>query len=340
MLPAALRKSVRTLVSAAVLTGTLPALAQSPEAPPPPPEFAPPPPPPVYAPPPPPYAPPPYPYPQAPYPPQQPLPPNVGVAPGGHVSVTRTPEQGVDVHAQTTAGTVHAYGCDRVTVDPRTRAVYPSCGNPYGYSYGPPMPYYAPPPVYGHPGMYGPPRVHVVGRGEAPDALDARKSKKPRYAPDPGRTGALIASSLVFGLGTAAAGTAYLGSLVTDGEPSTPALVAMGLFLTAPPSVPRFVVGQVGMGLLWTALRGGSFALGTMVDWDDDTYMLPATLAFIVPLTLGIVDLATTPHREQLEPKRRHHETAGFTLHGIGPTALPDHRTGSLVPAVGALGSF
>lgn len=344
MRPVALRSSVRTLVSAAVLGGALPffaapAFAQSPEG-----EAAPPPPPPpMYAPPPPPYAPPPYPYAATPYPPQ-PLPPNVAVAPGGHVAVTRTPEQGVDVHAQTTAGTVHAYGCDRVSVDPRTRAVYPSCGNPYaappGYYYGPPMPYYAPPPVYGPPGMYGPPPgVHVVGRGDGPDAIRDRKSKKPRYAPDPSRTGALIASSLVFGLGTAAAGTAYLGSLVTDGEPSTPALVAMGLFLTAPPSVPRFVVGQVGMGVLWTALRGTSFALGTMIDWEDDTYMLPMTLAFIVPLTLGIVDLATTPHREQLEPKRRHHETAGFTLHGIGPTAMPD-RTGQLVPAVGALGSF
>jgi hypothetical protein len=290
----------------------------------------------MYAPPPPPppYAPPLYPYPPA-------LPPNVAVAPGGHVDVTRTPEQGVDVHAQTTAGTVHAYGCNRVTVDPRTRAAYPSCGMAYyppGYSYGPP--YYAPPPVYGPPGMYGPPGVHVIERGDGPDFGKARDRKKPRYAPDPARTGALIASSLVFGLGTAAAGMAYLGSLATEhGDPSKPALVAMGLFLTAPPSVPRFVVGQTGMGVLWTALRASSFALGTMVDWEDDTYMLPATLTFIVPLTLGIVDLATTPHREQLEPKRRHHQSAGFTLHGIAPTATLD-RTGSLVPAVGALGSF
>jgi hypothetical protein len=197
------------------------------------------------------------------------------------------------------------------------------------------MPYYAPPPVYGHPGIY------VVGQDEGPDARDRKgRSKKPRYAPDPARTGALIASSLIFSLGTAAAGTAYLGSLASNhGDPSTPALAAMGLFLTAPPSVPRFVVGQTGMGLLWTGLRGGSFALGTMVDWQDETYMLPVTLAFIVPLTLGIVDLATTPHREQLEPKRRHHERAGFKLHGLGPTAAVD-RTGALVPAFGASGSF
>jgi hypothetical protein len=185
--------------------------------------------------------------------------------------------------------------------------------------------------------MYGPHGVQVLGRDDGPDRI----RKKPRYAPDPARTGALIASSLVFSLGPVAAGTAYLGSLGTgDGDPSKPALFALGLFLTAPPSVPRFVVGQVGMGVLWTALRGGSFALGTMIDWEDDTYLLPATLAFIVPLTLGIVDLATTPHREQLEPKkRRHHESAGFTLQGIGPTATVD-KAGSLVPAVGALGSF
>jgi hypothetical protein len=185
---------------------------------------------------------------------------------------------------------------------------------------------------------YGPPGVHVTGRDEGPDVANGRR--KPRYAPDPARTGALIGSSLIFSLGTVAAGTAYLGSLATgDGEPSKPALVGLGLFLTAPPSVPRFVMGQVGMGVLWTSLRVGSFALGTMVDWEDDTYMLPMTLAFIVPLTLGIVDLATTPHREQLEAKKRRHDHAGFTLQGVGPTATVD-KTGSLVPAVGALGSF
>ena len=113
----------------------------------------------------------------------------------------------------------------------------------------------------------------------------------------------------------------------------------MGAIMTFTPSIPRFVVGDVGMGLLWTGLRGGSFALGTAINWGSDGAFMPITFAFIAPLTLGIIDLATTPHRENLRPKRVQVETASFHLDGLGPTTMQD-RAGNTVPALGAMGRF
>jgi hypothetical protein len=260
-------------------------------------------------------------------PPLPDLPPNVEVAPDGGVVVERTPAGGVDVHAQTGTGTVRAYGCDRVELDPSSR--------------GAPCPYAAPypPPRYAYP-----PHAH------------ARPYAPPRYARDPGRTAALIASSLVFGIGTLSAGGAYLASAdlgrdCSTGDatglatrcsrgPSAPALYAMGAFMTVTPSVPRYVVGDLGPGLLFTGLRGGSFALGAGVDWDDDSHVLPVMLAFVVPTALGVVDLATTPHREDLAARAPEATaTARLTLDGLGPTATLD-ASGRLAPALGAMGRF
>lgn len=97
--------------------------------------------------------------------------------------------------------------------------------------------------------------------------------------------------------------------------------------------------GRRRLGLLFTALRGGSFAAGAFVDWKDKTYAVPTMFAFVVPLTLGIVDLATTPRRERAEERAaapRKHKAA---LAGIGPTATPD-QAGNLAPSVAAIGRF
>ncbi|WP_136927886.1 hypothetical protein [Polyangium fumosum] len=268
-----------------------------------------------------------------PLPPGAPLPPHIVQHPDGRTTVTRTPEEGVDVHAQTSAGTVHAYECGRVDVDPRAPAsasAHGACPLPHALPYPYPS---APPPAYAYP----PP----------PPPIAPRKPK-PRYAPDPARRGALIASSIIFGLGTVTTGAAYLISLGASAacgateacsvEPSKSALYAMGAILTITPSVPRFVVGDWGKGLLYTALRGGSFAAGTMIDWDDPTRLVPLTFAFLVPLTLGIVDLATTPHREQLEAKKQQ-AASSFELRGLGPTVAYDLR-GNTIPALGAIGTF
>lgn len=269
-----------------------------------------------------------------PAPPDAPLPPTVTPNPDGTVTVTRTPEEGVDVHATTTAGTVHAYGCNRVDMDPKTRGHGPPGPCPLAHFPPPPPPGWAPPP----------PRLMY------PPLKNPAQAMKPRWAPDPARRNALIASSIVFGLGTMSAGTAYtfsvLSSQFCDGrlstwcsEPSKPALFALGAFLTVPASIPRFVVGDYGKAVLYTALRGGSFAAGAFVDWNDPTYFVPITFSFIAPLTLGIIDLATTPHREQLEGHRIQAASRGFQLLGLGPTVTTDFR-GKSIPAIGALGTF
>jgi hypothetical protein len=176
------------------------------------------------------------------------------------------------------------------------------------------------------------------------------QAMKPRWAPDPARRNALIASSIVFGLGTMTAGTAFavtaMSSAVCDDHlsnwcsgPSKPALYVMGAFLTFTPSIPRFVVGDYSKAILYTELRGGSFAAGAFVDWNDPTYLVPITFSFIAPLTLGIIDLATTPHREQLEGRARQAASNDFQLLGVGPTVATDFR-GRSIPAFGALGTF
>ncbi len=265
-------------------------------------------------------------------------PPNVKVQPNGGVVVTRTPDRGVDVHARTPSGTVHAYGCDRVVFDPNDKSgplppgAAPPCAAP------PAPPAYAPP-AYGYPPRYYP------AYPPAP-----MRPAKPRYAPDPARKAALIASSLVFGLGTVATGTTYVLNVAENGigdcsliescgnRSAAAPLYTMGAIMTVTPSIPRFVVGDVGMGLLWTGLRGGSWALGTAVNWGPEGAFMPVTFAFIAPLTLGIIDLATTPHRENLRPKVKL-ETASLKLDGIGPTTMID-RGGNTIPALGALGRW
>jgi hypothetical protein len=279
--------------------------------------------------------------------PSGPLPPNIVTYPDGSVTVTRTPEGGVDVHAQTASGTVHAYGCSRVDLDARTATGAPPPPCPVtAYPY--PFPYVYPYPVMPYPAYLPPPRL---------------PPPRPKYAPDPGRTGALIGASLVFGIGTAATGTAYAFSVAKSGEtacdtwgaggcstrrsePSKAALYAMGGIMTVTPSIPRYVVGDVGLGLLFTALRGGSFAAGAFIDWKDDkSYVLPITFAFVVPLALGIVDLATTPHRETVDgsgkpaPAAAQKKPLHVELAGLGPSAIPDGR-GNLAPSVSAMGRF
>ena len=271
----------------------------------------------------------------------QQLPDNVQVQPNGTVVVERTPQRGVDVHARTPSGTVHAYGCDRVVFDPNDKS------GPLPPGAAPPCAAPAPPPPPPRPYAYGYPPPRYYPAYDAP-----LRPAKPRYAPDPARKGALIASSLVFGLGTVAAGSTYLVSIADRGvgdcallegcgnKQALPALYTMGAVMTFTPSIPRFVVGDWGMGLLWTGLRGGSFALGSAINWGSDGgEIMPVTFSFLAPLTLGIIDLATTPHRENLRPKRAKVETASFQLDGFGPTTMVD-RGGNTVPALGALGRF
>src|SRR5262249_27386850 len=150
--------------------------------------------------------------------------------------VNRTPDRGVDVHARTPSGTVHAYGCDRVVFDPNDKSgpLPPGAAPPCVAPQAPPYPP-APPPGYAYPPRYYP---------AAPPAPPIFRIGKPRYEPDPSRKAALIASSLVFSLGTVAAGSTYLLDIANKGigdcsllescnnREAAPALYTLGAIMT------------------------------------------------------------------------------------------------------------
>jgi len=250
-------------------------------------------------------------------------------ASGGTTVVAPPGSGGVTVVAPTAGGgTVMASGCSTVVVNGAPTLVSPTgapCPLPAYQPYAPaPMPYY-----------------------------DVR----PKYAPDPDRKAAVIGASIGFGVGGAVAGVMYLvqwGSenscssrryvTYADGTngwendssgcgsgSSRASLLTYGAIVTFLPSLPRFVVGDTTKGLVYTGLRGASFATAALVDWsgDKDTrWQGPFLLGFVAPITLGIIDLATTPHREDLVEKV---PTAG--VKSIAPVAITD-RTGKAHGAV------
>lgn len=227
-------------------------------------------------------------------------------------------------------GSVTASGCSTVVVNGSPTLIGPG-GAPCP-TMAPYQPYAPPPPFY-----------------------DIR----PKYAPDPDRKAAVIASSIGFGVGGGVSGIMYLvqwgqdrddcrGEYVrrTDGtygyEPdpsacrgggSRTSLITYGAIMTFVPSLPRFVVGDTTKGLVYTALRGVSFATAALVDWgrDGDTeWQGPFLLGFAVPVTLGIIDLATTPHREDVIEKEK---VATTGIKGVSPIAITD-RSGKTHGAV------
>ena len=157
-------------------------------------------------------------------------------------------------------------------------------------------------------------------------------------APDPDRTAALVGSAIGFGVGAMATGAIYLYEFsndqkrCTDGaanlcnHPSSRAsLVGYGTIVAVVPSLPRFVVGDTTRGLLFSSLRGISVIAAEFAPWggDSDTkWQGPFLLGFAAPIALGIVDLATTPHREEISP-----QVAGITT--FAPLPVADVRNGA-----------
>jgi len=266
----------------------------------------------------------------APAPAPAPAPP----AATGTTTVVAPPGSGgVTVVAPTPGGgSVTATGCTSVVVNGSPTLVGPGggpCPASAG-SYAPYQPYYGPPPqpVY---------------------------AERPRYARDPDRSGALIASAIVFGVGGGVAGIVYLEqyynkkctyaydstsyryneSCTSDHSNARTALLTYGALVTLTPSIPRFVVGDTTKGLIYTGLRVGSFATAALVNWGDgnDSWTGPFLLGFIAPITLGIVDLATTPHREDIEAAH-----AGIT--SIAPVAVADPKHGATGALLSVQGLF
>jgi hypothetical protein len=165
--------------------------------------------------------------------------------------------------------------------------------------------------------------------------------------PDGARKAAIIASTVSWSVGGTVTGIAYVaghgqqhcqevaysgaaGAGTCSSDPATGTLVAYGSIMTVVPSIPRWVVGDVGGALAYTAARGASMALGTAVQWGSGTdgFTGPFVFAFLVPLTLGVLDLATVPERKApaaAAPGEAH----GPKLLSVAPVAVagPDHRT-------------
>lgn len=234
-------------------------------------------------------------------------------------------------------GTVTASGCSSVVVNGAPTMVTATgapCPLPAYQPYTPaPMPYYDP---------------------------------RPKYASDPDRKAALIGSSIGFGVGGAVSGIMYLvqwaderdrcrygdyappsadgtgGGYVKDstacaGGGSRASLITYGAIMTFLPSLPRFVVGDTTKGLVYTGLRGLSVATAALVNWGDNgdtSWQGPFLLGFVAPVTLGIIDLATTPHREDLEKT-----VATPGIHSISPVAVSDRhgKTHGALLSVGGL---
>lgn len=165
----------------------------------------------------------------------------------------------------------------------------------------------------------------------------------PRFARDPMRTAALIAAPIVWGIGGTVFGLAHLAdqsqscstTMASSGSSQTTctrnsgvaSLVLYDATMTFVPSIPRWVAGDTTGALGYTAARAASVLVGTLVDYGNgpDAWLGPFALGFMVPVALGIVDLATTPHREDLQPPRKAHDAkSGPQLLGIAPSPVED----------------
>ena len=108
--------------------------------------------------------------------------------------------------------------------------------------------------------------------------------------------------------------------------------------MTLAPAIPRMVVGD-GTGAAWfSAGIVTSIALGKVIDSSEKEFREPgagfALFGFVGAAAIGIIELATTPHREDLEPKKQ-----GPSIEGFSAAPLADAR-GTHGMTMGVLGSF
>lgn len=162
------------------------------------------------------------------------------------------------------------------------------------------------------------------------------------YGSDPARKAAIIAAPIFFGVGGAATGLAYLAARAdsscngnnvrgtTCQTSATPTLVLYDTIVAAVPSAPRWVVGDFAGALIYTGLRSASVVVASVVNWGNDasSWVGPFMLGFLTPVTLGIVDLATTPHREDLQrthgPPEPQASAPRPAITSVTPVALTD----------------
>ncbi len=173
------------------------------------------------------------------------------------------------------------------------------------------------------------------------------RDPRPKFAPDPERGGAIALGAVALGIGSIVLGGWYASSVGSDydacqmahpiqrttaygtytdynsytGCRASGGLGALSLYtalMSFAPTLPHFVVGDSTNGWIWSAVIASSIGLGKLVDMADssvrDVGTGGALLGFVLPATLGIVALATTPHREDLAHKHDKPKVEGFAL--------------------------
>lgn len=112
---------------------------------------------------------------------------------------------------------------------------------------------------------------------------------------------------------------------------SAPWLTSLPMVFT--PSLPRWAVGDVKGALLFTGLRAASWTTAAILEKRATEASFAVFLAaYAVPFGLGLADLVTAPHKEDLTPA-----PAGVQLTGLAPSPLvsPTGVHGASLQAIG-----
>jgi len=125
-----------------------------------------------------------------------------------------------------------------------------------------------------------------------------------------GRTALIVASSLALGLGGTATGVLYArewmdergcsldGGGCKSGRTAPIALAAYASIVTLTPSVPRFYMGDIKGGLVFTGVRGAAVATAIFAGGSKNEAVSFYSIVLggvLVPLIVGVIDLSTTP---------------------------------------------
>lgn len=201
--------------------------------------------------------------------------------------------------------------------------------------------------------------------------VDAR----PRFAPDPGRSALITLGALTQAIGSLAIGGWYLDTMQSEAsrcrstgvtpytaggfaeywashERRNEECGAAGAFgplalyagtMALAPTAASFYVGATRRAWVLSSVIATSIAVGKALDlrdreaWDS-VGLGGAIFGFVVPATLGIVALATTPHAEDLGIEKGKDGKASLQQLAVAPVG--DRRNGLTGATVGLQGAF
>ena len=160
-------------------------------------------------------------------------------------------------------------------------------------------------------------------------------------APDRLRTAMLTTGWSLLGLNATitpvaafAAGMAQMDCRYCTKDTRRPWLTTLPMVFT--PSLGRWAVGDVKGALLFTGLRAASWTTAALLveNTKRDDHLPVFLTAYALPIALAVVDLVTTPHREELAAPK------GTSLQGIAPSPVLDAKGGIHGITLDAAGVF